>query len=161
MVDGFVDGCMRHADDSLTVEQTQRQWLRRVMREKGISATEMAEQAGLAASTIHRAMRDEGPQLLGVPTLRKISAALDVAVTVDLVPTVLPEIPPIDPLLLRMALEDTRHALRGVGNSKYPELEAELAAQILDSLLAAAREGRSVEEARKTLQGWLRHYRRS
>ena len=152
---------MQRDEDSLAVAETQRQWLLRVMREKGISAAEMAEQAGVHVTTIHRAVREEDPQLLGVPTWRKISAALDVAVTVDLVPTVLPEIPPIDPLLLRMALEDARHVLRVVGNSKYHELEAELAAQILDSLLAAAREGRSVEEARKTLQGWLRHYRRS
>lgn len=144
-------------DGELTVEQTQRQWLQRVMQQRGISAQEMAEQAGIAASTIHRALREDTPQLLGVVTLRKIAAAWDVAVSAELVPTAPQEIEPIPPSLMYAALQDARRALRGIRPPDYYTLEADLAAQILDSFLLAVREGRSVEEARKTVQGWLRY----
>lgn len=134
-----------------TLQDATRRWLNHVLEATGWSATKLAQESGLAATTITRFINDlEVKHTLSARTIAKIAARTGIPAPVEIGTR-----PDTDPEVLQRALAEAQGALVHVPSGDRARLEAELTAEIYDALISAQLSGQSFEEAARTLGAYI------
>jgi transcriptional regulator with XRE-family HTH domain len=134
-------------------QRATRAWLYWVMDSTGLSASGLAHKAGVAVSTITRFLNKDVKHTLSARTIARIAAVTEPEPS----PLVAAALTPTDVEILRRALKEARLVMRrDVPPEEHESTEAQIVAHIYDVLRDAALNGRSVEDAARTLRSSLR-----
>ena len=128
-----------------------RSWLRGVLERAGLTGHALEKRAKLGRGTLTRFLNQPVNHILSHRTMTQVAMAVG-----EPLPIQISDGTDVD--VLRIALMDARQLLGPRCDPDYEQREAETVAHLYDVLMETLREGRDLDQARKTLQA---HFRRA
>lgn len=138
-------------DDIDPLQAAVRRWLGEVLAATGLSPTRLAQECGLAPSTLVRFLNDaEVKHTLSARTIAKVAARTGMPA-----PAEISARSDTDPETLRQAIAAAREVTHHLPPKDQAGLEAELAAEIYDALINALLEGESLGQAVRAIKAFV------